>query len=155
VSLLTPGHLLNLFEFPPHRWPWIIVLAAILQRAPLLDRLMFLQQREGTLLLQLLYQVLLEDSGLGGQGTGEEEEPKAVSFTKEGLDVGECLTAVNGKGVSQAVDELVTNHELAGVEVHSLVLLVLQCLLYKPLRADREKLKVLQSSKLMLLDAGR
>jgi hypothetical protein len=155
MPLLTPDSLLNLFESPISRWPWIVTLAAMFQRASLEARLEVLEQREGTLLLQLLYQVMLEDRGLRGEGIVREQKPIVMlTVTRTGVDVGECLNAISEKGVQQVVDGLVKSDELVGVEVHTLVLLVLQCLLYKPLRADREMLEVLEPSRLMLLDAG-
>jgi hypothetical protein len=78
-----------------------------------------------------------------------------VSVSKAGVDVGECLAAISGTGVPGVVEQLCSDGQMVGVEVHSLVLLVLQCLLYKPLRADRKTLEVLQPSKLMLLNCGK
>jgi hypothetical protein len=148
--------LLQVLKSSESRWPWIATLAAIFQRASLQDRLKFLEQRQGTLLLQLLYQVLLEDRGLGGQGIGVGAEGAAVlSVSKAGVDVGECLAAIPGTGVRSVVNQLGKNDQMIEMEVHILVLLVLQCLLYKPLRADRETLEVLQPSKLVLLDCGK
>jgi hypothetical protein len=46
----------------------MLTLAAYFQRASLRDRLQILREEQGTLLLQLLYQVLLEDRGLGDGG---------------------------------------------------------------------------------------
>jgi hypothetical protein len=115
-----------------------------------------MEQRQGTLLLQLLYQVLLEDRGLGEQGMEVGAQTVTALFvTKADVDVGECLAAMSGGGVSDVADQLCVDGQMDHVEVHSLVLLVLQCLLYKPLRADRETLEVLQPSRLMMCACGK
>jgi hypothetical protein len=148
--------LLHHFNPPQARWPWILILAGIFQRASLGDRLNFLEQRQGTLLLQLLYHVLLEDRGLGEQGMEvDAHKGTALFVTKADVDVEECLAAMSGSDVSDVADQLSAQGEMDHVEVHSLVLLVLQCLLYKPLRADRETVEVLQPSRLMMCDCGK
>jgi hypothetical protein len=141
---------------PESRWPWILTLAAMFQRASLGGRLKFLKQGQSTLLLQLLYQVLLEDRGLGGQGMEVGARELAIlSVARADVDVEECLAAISGTGVLDFVEQLWDDGQLVGVEVHTLVLLVLQCLLYKPLRADRKTLKKLQPSRLMLVECGK
>jgi hypothetical protein len=144
------------FKSPETRWPWILTLAAVFQRASLGGRLKFLEQGQSTLLLQLLYQVLLEDRGLGGQGMGVRADgAMALSVSESDVDVGEVLAAISGTGVPKVTGQLWEDGHMVGVEVHILVLLVLQCLLYKPLRADKETLKKLQPSRLMLLHSGK
>jgi hypothetical protein len=52
------------------RWKWLLLMTALLQQTSTEQKQLLLQQR-GPLLMQLLYQVLLEDKGLGGAGTSE------------------------------------------------------------------------------------
>jgi hypothetical protein len=47
------------------RWDWLLLLISLLQQLSTEQKQQFLQER-GPLLMQLLYQVLLEDEGLGG-----------------------------------------------------------------------------------------
>jgi hypothetical protein len=53
-----------------HRWDWLLLLIALLQQTSSEQKQQFLRER-GPLLMQLLYQVLLEDTGLGGAGMSE------------------------------------------------------------------------------------
>jgi hypothetical protein len=151
----TSEDLLHGFTSPYSRWAWLLALAGIFQRASLED-LIYFEQTQGNLLLQLLYQVLLEDRGLGGQGMeAGAEGTTGVSVSRADVDVEECLAAISGAGVDAVVDQLRNDGRMVGIEVHTLVLLVLQCLLYKPLRTDKETLKKLQPSRLMLVDCGK
>jgi hypothetical protein len=52
------------------RWDWLLLMISLLQQAPTEQKQQFLRER-GPLLMQLLYQVLLEDEGLGGGGISE------------------------------------------------------------------------------------
>jgi hypothetical protein len=151
----TVEDLIHAFNSPESRWAWMLAVAAMFQRAVLPD-LMYLEQTQGTFLLQLLYQVLLEDRGLGGQGIGKGADgAMALSASRDDVNVEECLAAISGAGVDAVVDQLRNDGQMVEVEVHSLVLLVLQCMLYEPPQADREALRKLQPSKLMLVDCGK
>jgi hypothetical protein len=52
------------------RWDWLLLMIALLQQTVTEQKQQFLRER-GPLLMQLLYQVLLEDTGLGGAGMNE------------------------------------------------------------------------------------
>jgi hypothetical protein len=50
------------------RWDWLLLIIALLQQTSTKQKQQLLQER-GPLLMQLLYQALLEDEGLGGAGS--------------------------------------------------------------------------------------
>jgi hypothetical protein len=52
------------------RWDWLLLMSVLLQQMSTEQKQQFLRER-GPLLMQLLYQVLLEDKGLGGGGVSD------------------------------------------------------------------------------------
>jgi hypothetical protein len=53
-----------------HRWEWLLMMISLLQQMSTEQKQQFLQER-GPLLMQLLYQVMQENTGLGGAGISE------------------------------------------------------------------------------------
>jgi hypothetical protein len=95
-----------------HCWDWLLLLAALLQHSSVWTKHMLMGER-GSLLLELLYHVLLEDEGLGAAATirGGVCLSEHLLFTREG---GEA-----------------SNEMLMEVDVPRVVLLVLHSLLCK------------------------
>jgi hypothetical protein len=94
-----------------HCWDWLLLLAALLQHSSVWTKHMLMEER-GSLLLQLLYHVLLEDEGLG-----------AAAPVRGGVCLSEHLLFTReGDGTSSEM--------LLEVDVPRAVLLVLHSLLY-------------------------
>jgi hypothetical protein len=52
------------------RWDWLLLMSALLQQTSTEQKQHFMQER-GPLFIQLLYQIMLEDKGMGGAGASE------------------------------------------------------------------------------------
>ena len=118
---------------------WLLLLAALLQQAPAAAKLQLLEER-GTLLLQLLYEVMLdEDSGRSRHAEVNTRPIAAYSSGQASVLLRELATAVRqgqrddpSSSIASSAGRSSSSSSRAGpVKPVSLVLLVLQNLLYE------------------------
>jgi hypothetical protein len=112
-----------------------LLLAALLQQAPSAAKVKLLEQR-GTLLLQLLYQVMLEREG----GHGRDLEDTTLAVKEQVCDLNGAMSVrYNGQNSSSSNSSLsALDAPLSTVPARPvyLVLLILQSLLYEPVSAS-------------------
>ena len=131
---------------------WLLLLAVLLQQAPSEAKVELLQRR-GTLLLQLLYHVLLQDPALGGRmvsGLQVTSRAAAAEMMADAAAAGEGA----GKGVRT---HGVGDGEEGGEDdypLHLLVLLVLQSLVYEPVAWEVLEEEVLEGARLLKNPSG-
>jgi hypothetical protein len=116
-------------------WGFVLLLVALLQQSSVEVRKQLMQQR-GSLLLQLLYHLLRQDTGLGGQGF------QADDYARFGVLVGEAGQSFR-RGIAEyqerkgreactaeaAMRMLLGNESL--LSLHEVVLMALQGLVYE------------------------
>jgi hypothetical protein len=113
---------------PPEELSWeraldcLLLLGALLQQATAAEKQQFLME-QGTLLLQLLYHLLLEEPMFEGEGEGEVHVP--VYEGPWGQSLAEASPAL--------VDRL-AHLDAASYSVRKLVMLVFQALIFEPIR---------------------
>ena len=121
-------------------WDWLLLLVGLLQQSSVEVRQQLMEQR-GSQLLQLLYHVLREDTGLGGEGVQETSEHLMSSFgIVRGRQTPRLLLvltkllsgAAEREAVEQYIAELVRTEQYMP-SVALLVLQLLQSLVYKSL----------------------
>jgi hypothetical protein len=112
---------------------WLLLLAALLQQAPSAAKLQLLEQR-GTLLLQLLYQAMLD--GECGYSSCPEEVKQAV--VEQPCELFAPLLGESGGNCSNSFSSLSGYNMISARPARpvGLVLLILQSLLYKPVHAS-------------------
>jgi hypothetical protein len=116
----------------PHGW--LLLLAALLQQAPSAAKVQLLEQR-GTLLLQLLYQVMLEGEG----GHGRDLEDTTLAVTEEKRELIEAMLEHDDWQDSNSVSSNSVSYTLVmpkQARPVGLVLLILQSLFYEPVSAS-------------------
>jgi hypothetical protein len=115
-------------------WGCVLLLVALLQQSSVEVRNQLMQQR-GSLMLQLLYHVLRQDSGLGGQGFDARDYARfGVLVSKAGEAVQRGVVKYEERSVreprsAEEVMEMLLQEESA-LGLHEVVLMALQCLVY-------------------------
>ena len=106
---------------------WLLLLAVLLQQAGSEAKVELLQQR-GTLLLQLLYHVLLQDPALGGQMVSGLQ----VTSRAAAAEMMDDAAAGEGAGEGAGAGGRYSKGDFEDYPLHLLVLLVMQSLVYEP-----------------------
>ena len=119
---------------------WLLLLGVFLQQATSEAKQQLMMQ-QGSLMMQLLYRMLLEDVSLGGQGQ--------VTVSVYDGSWGVVLS-----GGREAAAAKVKELNLVSYPMRKLVLLVLQGLVYEPLRWSDATAKAVKEAKMLYCTTG-
>ena len=138
-------------------WRCLLLLVGLLQQSSVEVRQQLMEQR-GSLLLQLLYHVLREDTGLGGDGMFSSTiRPFGVVSEAIAQDVVQKISDLERKGgddcSKQVVAEIIAA-EQCHPSVHLVVLMALQSLMYELLPLESEGVLVEQIGGMITLNRG-
>ena len=148
----------------PVFWDCVLLLVGLLQQSSVEVRQQLMEQR-GSLLLQLLYRVLREDEGLGGDGIqayelgshGVVSKAAAEAVVADWVEMeqtGEEQGPELGERIALCLSGAVGVHH-CNPSVHGLVLMVLQSLVYEPLSLDLARVPVEQLQGMIILPRGK
>ena len=138
-------------------WRCVLLLVGLLQQSSVEVRQQLMEQR-GSVLLQLLYHVLKEDEGLGGEGMFDSTfGPFGVVSEATAHDVVQKISDLEQKGGKDCSKEGVAGIIAANQcqpSVHFMVLMALQSLMYELLPLESDGMLVEQLGGMITLYGG-